>query len=441
MVNISVIGSGYVGLVTGACLAEFGHQVTCMDVDESKIRRLQQGVIPIYEPGLEELIRSNCRAGRLCFTTDMAAAVRDGDVLFIAVGTPPQQDGSADLQYVLEAARTIALHMDAYRVIVDKSTVPVGTGRRVIDEMALVLRGRGMSADFDVVSNPEFLREGAAIGDFTHPKRVVIGTSSKRARNIMESIYRAGKSDCPFVFTDRETAEMIKYASNAFLATKISFINEVSRLCEKVGANVLDVAYGMGLDTRIGSHFLNVGPGFGGSCFPKDTKALNHIAEENGCAMPIIHAVIDSDRQQKHHMADKISGEMGSLQGKVIAILGLSFKPETDDIRESPAISVATELLRRGAKLRVYDPMAMENARRFALADSVYYAADTYDCAQGADAVVVLTEWEIFRNLDFSRLAACARGRYFFDLRNIYTGRESAAAGFRYIGVGTQPVA
>lgn len=438
MNRISVIGTGYVGLVSGACLAEFGLNVTCMDIDNSKIESLKAFKIPIYEPELEELVSKNVKAGRLHFTTDIAEAVENSSTIFIAVGTPPQEDGSADMQYVLSAATSIAEHMNSYKVIVDKSTVPMGTGRRVKSVIQKTLESRALNIPFDVVSNPEFLREGSAVKDFMHPDRIVIGCESTKAADIMKNIYRVLYiNNHPFVITNIETAELIKYASNAFLATKIAFINEMSALCEKSSANVQDVARAMGFDGRIGKYFLHAGPGFGGSCFPKDIKALLNISREYGCENEIIKAIISSNEKQKLHMVEKIKGAMSDIQGKTIAILGLSFKPETDDIRESSSIIIIKRLLNEGAIIRAYDPISMENTQKYAFSkDEIYFAENEYDCVANADAVVIITEWNQFRNLDITKIKETMKGDYFFDLRNIYERSYIEEYGLNYYGVG-----
>ena len=438
MNQIAVIGTGYVGLVSGACLSEFGQKVVCMDVDEGKINCLRQGVLPIYEPGLEEIVTRNLKSGRLSFTTDIREAVEHATVVFIAVGTPPQEDGSADLQYVLEAAKSIAQCMNGYKIIVDKSTVPVGTGRKVKATVRQVLQERGVDYDFDVVSNPEFLREGSAVNDFMHPDRIVIGTQSSKARKTMRSVYRVLYiNNHPFVFTNIETAEVIKYASNAFLATKITFMNEIANLCEAVGANVLQVSNAVGLDKRIGPHFLHAGPGYGGSCFPKDTKALVNTGKEYGVQMSLIDSVIHANDLHKRKMVDKIAAALGDLEGKTIGILGLSFKPETDDVREAPSTTIVRELLRSGAQIRAYDPAAMENAARFAFPGlPVTYAKDEYECVEGAHAAVLVTEWNQFRNLDFEQMKKRMASLFFFDFRNIYERKDIEDKGFAYFGVG-----
>lgn len=438
MNTISVIGTGYVGLVSGTCLAEFGLNVICMDVDINKIEGLKKGIIPIYEPGLKELVHKNMASGRLKFTTDIKEAVSSSSAVFIAVGTPPREDGSADLDYVLEAARSIAGCMDSYKVIVDKSTVPVGTGRLVKETVGEVLKSRGLDIKYDVVSNPEFLREGAAIKDFMHPDRIIIGTESEKAREIMKNIYRVlYLNNHPMLFTNLETAELIKYAANAFLATKISFINEISMLCEAVGADVKDVARGMGLDGRIGKYFLHAGPGFGGSCFPKDTKALVSIGKDCGVDMSIVNTVIKANEKQKHRMVEKIEASLGDIKGKTIAVLGLSFKPETDDMREAPAIIIIRELLKRGAVIRAFDPIAMDNAKKYVFSDCViYYGKDEYDAAENSDAIILLTEWNQFRSLDLERIKDVMKGSSFFDLRNIYEKKMLEEYGFEYYSVG-----
>jgi UDPglucose 6-dehydrogenase len=440
MANIAVIGTGYVGLVSGACLADFGNQVTCVDTNREKIEGLKQGSVPIYEPGIETLVSGNVKAGRLFFSTDLAGAVKKNHVVFIAVGTPPSEDGSADLRHVEEAARMIGQTLEAYTVVVNKSTVPVGTGRRVEAWIGEELAKRGNTAiPFDVVSNPEFLREGTAVYDFTHPDRVVIGSESSRARGIMKDVYRSlYLSEAPYIETNLESAEMIKYASNAFLAVKITFINEIANLCEKAGANVLDVAKAMGRDGRIGSKFLHPGPGYGGSCFPKDTRALARIGRDHGEVQSIVESTIQANERQKERMVEKIEAGLGGLTGKTIAILGLAFKPNTDDMREAPVIAIAGGLVKRGARLRVWDPVAMREAawRLEALKDRIAFGTDEYDTAAGADALVLLTEWNQFRNLDLPRIKKLLTLPCFFDLRNIYKREEVEQAGLRYFGVG-----
>ena len=430
--NIAVVGTGYVGLVTGACFSEFGVHVTCVDKDREKIEMLQKGLIPIYEPGLGELVAKNTAAGRLRFTTDIAEAIRGALVVFIAVGTPPRGDGSADLSYVDAVAETIAKHMDGYKVIVTKSTVPVGTGERL---SRIIGRNLQEQVDFDVVSNPEFLREGSAIEDFLRPNRVVIGAASQQAVAILKDLYRPlYLIETPFVITTVPTAEMIKYASNAFLATKISFINEIANLCEKVGADVHEIARGMGLDGRIGSKFLHPGPGYGGSCLPKDTKALHQISKENGSELQLLAAVIRVNENQRTIMVGKIREALGGFQNKTLAVLGLAFKPNTDDIRESPAIEISEAVMKEGAKIRAYDPAAMGEARK--VLSGITLCQDAYDAAQGADAIVLMTEWNEFRGLDLGRLQKTLRSPVFVDLRNVYDAAQMHRAGFRYICVG-----
>lgn len=440
MANIAVIGTGYVGLVSGALLSDFGHTVMCVDIDEKKIASLQEGIIPIFEPGLEQIVSKNTSQGRLSFTTDVKSAVAHNDVVFIAVGTPPADDGSADLQYVLAAARSIAQHMERYTVIVDKSTVPIGTGQKVKTAVREILKERGVEIPFDVVSNPEFLREGSAVQDFTHPDRVVIGAESERALQVMKDVYRVlFINETPFVETNLETAEMIKYAANAFLAVKITFINELANVCEQVGADVQKVAKAMGQDGRISPKFLHAGPGYGGSCFPKDTKALAEIARGTGFPMMLMNATIEANEKQKMKMVDKIIKVLGEdLTSKRIAILGVTFKPNTDDMREAPSLVILPELVRRGATLAVCDPEGRkEGAWRFeALTDHVSWKDTAYDAIQKSDATVILTEWNQFRTIDFSRYEALKAKKVLFDLRNIYPREQMEALGFTYRGVG-----
>ncbi|ATW27718.1 UDP-glucose dehydrogenase family protein [Candidatus Formimonas warabiya] len=436
--RISIIGTGYVGLVTGACLSEFGLQVTCMDINEEKIGMLKEGTIPIYEPGLKDIVEKNIRLGRLFFTSDIKETVKNSTVVFIAVGTPPNEDGSADLKHVLSAACSIAENMEGYILYVNKSTVPVGTGKKIKEVVKKVLKDRGINLDFDVVSNPEFLREGSAVGDFMHPDRIVIGAENEKAREIMKNVYHIlYQNKHPFVFTNIETAELIKYASNAFLATKITFINEIANLCEVVGANVQDIARGMGLDERIGKYFLHAGPGYGGSCLPKDTKALVSIGEEWGIDVSIVDEVVKANDRQKLRMVDKIISAMEYVDGRKVAVLGLSYKPETDDMREAPSITIVKELLKRGAIISTFDPVAMKNAMRYAFKkDEIYYVPNEYDAVDGADALVIITEWNQFRSLDIDLIREKMSGRFFFDLRNIYDRKVLEEAGFEYYGVG-----
>ncbi|WP_409190957.1 UDP-glucose dehydrogenase family protein [Bradyrhizobium sp. RDM4] len=435
--RIAMIGTGYVGLVSGACFADFGHDVTCVDKNEKKIASLHRGEIPIYEPGLDELVASNVRAKRLDFTTDLSKPVADADAVFIAVGTPSRRgDGHADLSYVYAAAREIAQSLTGFTVVVTKSTVPVGTG----DEVERIIRETNPLADVVVASNPEFLREGAAIRDFKFPDRVVVGTSDERGRKLMGDIYRPlSLNQAPLMFTERRTAEMIKYAANAFLATKITFINEIADLSEKVGANVQEVARGIGLDNRIGTKFLHAGPGFGGSCFPKDTKALIKIAQDYDVSLRIVESVLAVNENRKRAMARKVSQALGgSLRGKTIAVLGLTFKPDTDDMRDAPSIPLVTGLLDMGAKVKAFDPVGMEQAK--GELPSIIYCEDAYSCAQGADAVVIVTEWVQFRALDLDRLKATMAQPVIVDLRNIYRPEEMAAAGFVYESIGRSSV-
>jgi UDPglucose 6-dehydrogenase len=431
--NISVIGTGYVGVVTGACFAEFGVQVTCMDKDERRIALLEKGDIPIYEPGLAELVRKGLSEGRLAFTTNLGQAVESGLAILIAVGTPARDDGSADLSFVEDVGRGIATHLNSYKVIVTKSTVPVGTGERLRD---LITRHAPPSARFDMVSNPEFLREGAAVEDFMRPNRVVIGADSPQAEAIMRDLYRPlYLIETPFVFTDVATAEMIKYASNTFLATKVSFINEVANLCERVGANVQVVAKAMGLDHRIGSKFLHAGPGYGGSCFPKDIAALIETGRQAGCVMEIAEAAARANDKQRARMVEKIREALGgSLRGMRLGVLGLSFKPNTNDLRDAPALDIIPKLQEEGAEVRAYDPAGMEEARK--LLPTVTLCANAYETAAGADALILMTEWNQFRNLDLERIKGSLKRPVFVDLRNVYEPAHMTALGFRYTSVG-----
>jgi UDPglucose 6-dehydrogenase len=429
MVNITVVGTGYVGLVTGACLADFGNRVACVDNDPRKLATLEEGGIPFFEPGLKELVQRDRERGLLRFTGDIAAAVREADVVFIAVGTPPGADGHADLTYVREVAKAIADHMDGYTVVVTKSTVPTGTGKLI----SSIIRDHRPGAEFDVVSNPEFLREGSAIGDFMRPDRVVIGASSERAMDVMEKIYRPlYLLGTPIVRTTVTNAEMIKYASNAFLAMKISYINEIANLCDAVGADVTVVARAMGLDGRIGSKFLHAGPGYGGSCFPKDTLALTHIAESAGYRFRILEAVLEVNRLQQQRIVEKVRALLGDPKGKVVAVLGITFKPNTDDVRDAPSLTIVPALQQQGASIRAHDPIVggLEALK------GVSWCSDAYDTARGADCLVLLTEWNEYRNLDFARLRSLMRRAAFVDGRNIYDPRDVRDAGFEYVGVG-----
>ena len=432
--NVVMIGSGYVGLVSGACFAEFGANVTCLDVDRDKIDRLNGGDIPIYEPGLDDLVARNVRAERLSFSTDFGAAVGKANLVFIAVGTPSRRGGGyADLSYVYAAARDIAKYLQGYTVIVDKSTVPVGTARQV----ARIIAEENPQADFNVASNPEFLREGAAIGDFMRPDRVVIGVESERAEALLRELYRPlNLIEAPILVTGLESAELVKYASNAFLATKISFINEIANLCEKVGADVHAVAKGMGLDGRIGRKFLHAGPGYGGSCFPKDTLALVRIAQEHGASTRIVEAVIELNAAQKARMVSKIRKALGGSEaGKTLAVLGLTFKPETDDMRDAPALTILPALLEKGASIRAHDPQGVQEARR-ELPEEIVYCTDPYTTIEGVDAVVLMTEWNIYRGLDLQRVRSLMKGNLFVDLRNVYEPQQMRDQGFDYACVG-----
>jgi UDPglucose 6-dehydrogenase len=431
--RVAMIGTGYVGLVSGACFADFGHAVICVDKDAAKVAALKRGEIPIHEPGLDELVARNTQAERLKFTTDLTGAVRDADAVFIAVGTPSRRgDGHADLTFVHEAAREIAGALSGFSVVVTKSTVPVGTG----DEVERIIRETRPDAEFAVVSNPEFLREGAAIRDFKHPDRIVVGTEDERARQVMTEIYRPlYLNRSPVMFTDRRTAELIKYAANAFLATKITFINEIADLAEKVGADVQEIARGIGLDNRIGAKFLHAGPGFGGSCFPKDTVALIKTAQDSGTPLRIVEAVVAANDQRKRAMARKVSSALGGeLRGKTIAVLGLTFKPNTDDMREAPSIPLIAALQDMGAKVRACDPEGIAQART--VLTGVTFCDNAYSCAEGASALVIVTEWEQFRALDFARLKTTMAQPVLVDLRNVYRPEEVARHGFAYESVG-----
>lgn len=432
--NVVMIGAGYVGLVSGACFAEFGAQVTCVDKQQARVDALRRGEIPIFEPGLEELVARNSSAGRLSFSDNLGEAVRNADLVFIAVGTPTRRgDGHADLKYVYAAAEEIAANLAGYTVIVDKSTVPVGTAR----EVARVVRKANPDADFDVASNPEFLREGSALGDFMRPDRVVIGVESERAEGMLRELYRPlNLIEAPIMITGLESAELIKYAANAFLATKISFINEISQLCEKTGADVNAVAKGMGMDKRIGNKFLHAGPGYGGSCFPKDTLALNRMAQEHGVSSRIVEAVVEVNASQKARMVAKIREALGGSEAdKTIAVLGLTFKPQTDDMRDAPALAILPALADRGAQIRAHDPEGMGEARSL-LPDSIAFAESIEAATQDADAVVLMTEWNQYRGLDLRALRARMRGDVFVDLRNVYERHLMELAGLRYSCVG-----
>jgi UDPglucose 6-dehydrogenase len=431
--HIAVIGTGYVGLVTGACFAEFGVDVTCVDIDKEKIARLNEGIIPIYEPGLDAVVMKNTKAGRLHFTTDLKSAIEQSLVIFVAVGTPPKEDGSADMKYVEKVALSVAEYMNGYKVIVNKSTVPVGTGewvRRIIKE------NQKQPHNFGVVSNPEFLREGAAINDFMRPDRVVLGSRDEEALAIMKDLYRPlYLIETPFVITSLEAAELTKYAANAFLATKISFINEIANLCDKIGCDVHAVARGMGMDKRIGNKFLHPGPGFGGSCFPKDTSALTTVARQFESDSLIVDAVIEVNKRQRLAMIPKIENLVGNLEGKQLAVLGLSFKPETDDMREAPAIEIIDELIKRGAKVKAFDPVSIEEAKKV-INPAVVYAKDEFEAIKGADALIFLTEWNQFRALNLEKVKRLLKSPKIADLRNIYEPADMKNLGFEYVGVG-----
>jgi UDPglucose 6-dehydrogenase len=430
--NICIVGSGYVGLVTAACFAEFGIRVICIDNDTEKIEMLQKGEIPIYEPGLEEKVRRNIKEQRLSFTTDITQGLRNALVIFIAVGTPSREDGSVDLSYIDEVVKSIGQNMDGYKVIATKSTVPVGTGERI---KKIIKKYQKEKIDFDVVSNPEFLREGSAIEDFMMPDRIVIGAESEQAIAIMKDLYRPlYLIETPFIITTVASAEMIKYASNAFLATKISFINEIANICERVGADVHIVAKGMGLDDRIGPKFLHAGAGFGGSCFPKDTRAIVQIAEDNKYQFEIVKSVLKINQQQQEFMVQKIEHNLNPIADRLLGILGLAFKPDTDDMREAPSIHIISELQKKGAKIRATDPAAIESSK--AVLKNIDYFQDPYEMAKGCDALILITEWNHFRNLDFNKLKVVMKSPTMFDLRNVYDPQRMKKLGFRYFGVG-----
>jgi UDPglucose 6-dehydrogenase len=433
--RVAMIGTGYVGLVSGACFADFGHEVICVDKDASKIERLKNGVMPIYEPGLDILVEKNVAEGRLSFAEDLKDPVKSAEAVFIAVGTPTRRgDGFADLSYVYAAAEEIADAVDGYTVVVTKSTVPVGTG----DEVERIIRSRRPDADISVVSNPEFLREGAAIRDFKLPDRVVVGADDPRARDVMRELYRPlYLNETPILFTQRRTSELIKYAANAFLAAKITFINEIADLCEKVGADVQEVSRGIGLDNRIGRKFLHAGPGYGGSCFPKDTLALVRTAQEAGAPLSIVEAVVDANAARKRRMAERVIAACGgSVAGKRIALLGLTFKPNTDDMRDAPSLDIVQTLTAAGATVAAFDPEGMEEAEKLLGKDGVEYVAGPYEAAKDADALVIVTEWDAFRALDLARLKAVMAGHVVVDLRNIYDPAQMRDRGFAYHSVG-----
>jgi UDPglucose 6-dehydrogenase len=435
--NIAIVGTGYVGLVSGACFSEMGINVTCVDIDEKKIRKLLDGVMPIYEPGLDELVERNVKAGRLRFTTDLTTCLDEMEIVFSAVGTPPDEDGSADLKYVLEVARTVGRNINKHIVLVTKSTVPVGTAKKVRAAIQNELDSRGVNIEFDVASNPEFLKEGAAIKDFMAPDRVVVGVESERAKKLMEKLYRPFTlNGYPILIMDVASAEMTKYAANAMLATRISFMNDIANLCERVGANVDNVRKGMGSDSRIGSRFLYAGCGYGGSCFPKDVKALVHTGIENGYHMQVIEAVEAVNEKQKNIVFDKLlKAFSGDLKGKTIAIWGLSFKPETDDMREAPALVVIEKLLQAGAVVNAFDPVAMEETKR-RIGDSITYCKDMYEAVIDADAIALMTEWKQFRMPSWAIIYKAMRNHVVVDGRNIYDGEELNELGFTYSKIG-----
>lgn len=437
--KIAMIGSGYVGLVSGVCFSDFGFDVTCVDKNTELVEFLQKGKPHIFEAGLEDMMEKNLYYKRLRFTDDLAQAVKDSDLIFIAVGTPSEKDGSADLSAVYEVARDIGRSINGYKVVVNKSTVPVGTGKKVKSIIREEIQKRGEDIDFDMVSNPEFLRQGSAVYDFTHMDRVVIGAESQRAIDMMKEAYRVlYLNETPFLIVDIETAELVKYASNAFLATKISFVNELSELCERVGANIQQVSKGMGMDGRIGPKFLHAGPGYGGSCFPKDTAALYHTGQLHGVELGIVKATIDANENQKARMGEMIMEEMGGVADKKIAVLGLAFKNNTDDDRGSPALQIIEDLYREGAQIKAYDPQAIPKAKK-SLEDvgvEIEYVKDEYEAAKGADALVIVTEWNQFRSLDLDKIQGSMEGDYFFDLRNIYPVQAMKDRGFDYYSVG-----
>ena len=432
--KVVMVGTGYVGLVSGACFSEFGANVTCVDKDIEKIASLNSGNIPIYEPGLDDIVKRNLDSGRLSFTSDLPEATRDADLIFIAVGTPSRRgDGHADLKYVFAAAEEIANNISGYTVIVNKSTVPVGTAKKVKE----IIQSANPNLDFDIASNPEFLREGSALRDFMRPDRVVIGVDSKKAEDLLKSLYRPlNLIETPILFTDLQSAELIKYASNAFLATKISFINELSEISEKSGADIHAVAKGMGLDKRIGNKFLQVGPGYGGSCFPKDTLALIQTFEDFGLENRIIDSVVKTNSYQKERMVKKIISSLdGNLSGRLIAVLGLTFKPETDDMRDAPSLTILPALIDNGAKIRAHDPEGIKQAKQL-LPDSIEYFSDIYQAADEADAIILMTEWNQYRGLDLDSLKRRLKGNIFIDLRNIYEPNEMKELGFEYYCIG-----
>jgi len=439
MNKVAVIGSGYVGLAVGTCLADLGNTVTCVDNNKDKINALKQGDTPIYEAGIKEMIKRNADMGRLRFTADTNEAVNESDIIFIAVGTPPLEDGSADIKQVLEVSRQIGRLMEGYKVIVIKSTVPIGTGQKVKEAVRSALKERGAAGSFDVVSNPEFLREGSAIHDFLHTDRIVLGVESPKAKEIMKDIYESmSVNGTPILFTNIETAELIKYGSNAFLAMKITFINELAQLCEKVGADVFLLAQGIGMDKRIGPDFLKPGPGYGGSCFPKDTCAIVKTGRDHGVSLSLIEQTINANEKQKLWMVKKIKEKMGSLEGKTFGILGITFKAETDDMRDAPSLLILQEMAKDGARLRIYDPQGEKEGklRLESIKESIRFCADEYEAAYEADALVILTDWVQFMTLDMDKILGVMKGSYFFDFRNMFDRRLMAEKGFLYSGIG-----
>ncbi len=439
MNKVTMIGTGYVGLVVGTCLADMGNIVTCVDNNENKINELNQGNIPIYETGIKEMVKQNTDMGRLRFTTDTNEAVKESDMIFIAVGTPPMEDGSADIQHVIEVSREIGRSMDGYKVIVIKSTVPVGTGQKVIETVQSALDERGAAYDFDVVSNPEFLREGSAVYDFTHADRIVLGVESLKARQRMTEVYGDLKRNgISLLFTNIETAELIKYGANAFLAMKVTFMNEMAQLCEKVGADVLLLAQGIGMDKRIGPDFLRPGPGYGGSCFPKDTRAAVEIGRDHGVNLSLIQQTIDANEKQKLWVVKKIEEAMGLLEGKTLGILGITFKAETDDMREAPSLVILQELAKKGAKLKIYDPQGEKEGkwRLESIQKSIQFCPNEYSAANEADGLVVLTDWIQFRTMEIDRIFEAMKGNYFFDFRNMFERSLIEKKGFLYFGIG-----
>jgi UDPglucose 6-dehydrogenase len=430
------IGSGYVGLVSGTCFADLGNEVVCLDIDEKKIEALNKGIIPIYEPGLKELVERNIKLGRLKFTTDSEKAIKEADIIFICVGTPPKPNGEADMSYTYAAAENIGRFIDSYKIIANKSTVPVGTAEKVRKIISEELSKRKKNIDFDVVSNPEFLREGAAVKDFQNPDRIIIGVSSEKAKEILAKLYKPiSRADKPIVFTTEKNAELIKYASNAMLATRISFMNELSQLCEEMGADIKAIARGMGLDTRIGSRFLQAGCGYGGSCFSKDVKALSHMLEQHGLTSNLMRTVDYINERQKRSLVPKLKKFLPKLEGKTIAVWGLSFKPRTDDVRESPALTVIDQLLKEDAQVRAYDPEAVENAKQL-FKKGVVFSNTSYEALEGADALIILTEWDEFREPDFSRMKKLMKQHIIIDGRNIYEPADIEKLGFKYKSVG-----